>query len=178
MKYKIHFLFILLLSIFFLNACAFGPVLPAKWKYEERAVLLHIKADRQLNLYSGKPHTLHLCVYQLREPNAFNQLSGDEDGLYDLLECNLFDESVTTTKKLIIHPGKDLTFTLDRADGARYIGIVAGYNVLDSKRMTRLYDIPIMIKKRGFIKRTKYESPVHLNIDITLGSKQIKKLRD
>ncbi|MBU0992510.1 MAG: type VI secretion system lipoprotein TssJ [Proteobacteria bacterium] len=175
MKHTMN-LFLILLAVFFLNACAFGPVEPAKWNYEKDAVMIRIKADRQLNLYGGKPHTIQLCIYQLKEPNAFNQLSGDEQGLYDLLECKLFDESVSTTKTLIIQPGKDLTFTLDRADGAKYIGIVAGYNMLDGQRITKLYDIPVIINKRGFIKRTKYYSPVQLSIDMTLGSQQIQKI--
>lgn len=177
MKYIVHLL-LTLFTCFLVTACALGPIQPAKWQYEKAAIKLHIKADDQLNLYNGKPHTLHLCLYQLKEPNAFNQLRGDEDGLYELLECNLFDESVSTTKRLIIYPGKDLSFTLDRADGARYIGIVAGYNLLDGKRITRLYDIPTIIKKKGFIKRTKFYEPIQLNIDMTLDQKQIKTVKD
>ena len=175
MKYTVHFSLILI-TFFFLNAC--GPIQPSKWAYEKSALSLHIVSDRQLNLYNGKPHALHLCVYQLKEPNAFNQLNGDEDGIYKLLECGLFDESVATSKRLIIQPGKDLTFTLDRADGAKYIGLVAGYNILDGKRITRLYDIPVIIKKKGFIKRTRYYSPVRLDIEITLDPQQIKKIGD
>lgn len=172
MKYK-FFSGLILIMGFILNACSMGPVEPANWAYEKEAVMLRIVSDSQLNLYSGKPHTLHLCVFQLKDPNQFNQLSGDEQGLYTLLECGLFDESVSTSKRLIIQPGKDLTFTLDRADGAKYIGVVAGYNTLDGKRMTKLYDIPVVEKKKGFFIRKKYSTPDHLNIDLSLGSQQI-----
>ena len=170
-------LFLIWISVVGLCSCALGPVAPAKWDYEKDALTLRIKADRQLNLYGGKPHTLQLCIYQLKDPNSFNQLIGDEDGLYNLLECALFDESVSTTKRFTIQPGKDLVFTLDRSEGARYIGIVAGYNTLDGKRMTRLYDIPITMKKKGWFIQSKYYIPISLNMDMTLDPQQIQPIR-
>ena len=177
MKSIINLLFVLI-SVVCLNACALGPIAPAKWTYEKDALTLRVKADRQLNLYGGKPHTLQLCIYQLNDPNTFNQLINDEAGLYDLLECALFDASVSTTKRFIIQPGKDLVFTLDRSQGAKYIGIVAGYNTLDGKRMTRLYDIPITMKKKGWFIRSKYYEPLLLNMDMTLGPQQIQPIRE
>lgn len=163
----------ILLVFFSLSACSMGPVAPPVWNYEKEAVMLRILSDPQLNLYSGTAHTLHLCVYQLKDPNQFNQLAGDEQGLYTLLECGLFDESVSTSKRLIIQPGKDLNFTLDRADSAKYIGIAAGYNTLEGKRMTKLYDIPVVEKKKGFFIRKRFQTPDHLNIELSLGPQQI-----
>ena len=160
-----------------LYSCALGPIAPAQWRYEKDALTLRVKADRQLNLYGGKPHTLQLCIYQLKDPNSFNQLIGDEEGLYDLLACTLFDDSVSTTKRFIIQPGKDLVFTLDRSEGAKYLGIVAGYNTLDGKRMTRLYDIPITMKKKGWFIQSRYYVPVMLNMDMTLDPQQIQPIR-
>ena len=81
-----------LLLICLIYSCASRPVAPPKeWRYEKDAVRFHLKADSQLNLHEGMPHTLHVCVYQLRDPHAFVQLIEDEDGLYRLLECSRFD---------------------------------------------------------------------------------------
>ena len=168
---KILFLWLLALGV---CSCASRPLAPPEWRYEKEAIQLHLKADFQLNLYEGTPHTLLICVYQLRDPNTFNQLAGDNNGLYKLLECGLFDASVAGSERLIIHPGQDLTFTLNRAEGAKYVAIVAGYYFLYKERMVRLFDIPVIIEKKGWIKRTKILKPGLLNIELTLGPQQIQ----
>lgn len=173
MKKYINSLFLLLIA-FGVYSCASLPLAPPEWRYEKEAIQLHLKADFQLNLHEGTPHTLLICVYQLRNPNIFNQLAGDNNGLYKLLECGLFDSSVAGSERLIIHPGQDLTFRLNRAEGARYIAIVAGYYSLHKERIIRLFDIPVIIEKKGWIKRTKILKPGPLNIELTLGPKQIQ----
>ena len=173
MKKYINPLFLLLIA-FGVYSCASLPLAPPEWKYETEAIQLHLKADFQLNLHEGTPHTLLICVYQLRDPNTFNQLAGDNNGLYKLLECGLFDSSVAGSERLIIHPGQDLTFRLNRAEGARYIAIVAGYYSLHKERIIRLFDIPVIIEKKGWIKRTKILKAGPLNIELTLGPKQIQ----
>jgi len=82
-------------------SCAAKQLPPPESAYEEGAIKVHVKADPKLNLSDGKAHTLLVCVYQLKDPNALNQLSGDDDGLYRLLECGLFDASVAGAKRLI-----------------------------------------------------------------------------
>jgi type VI secretion system VasD/TssJ family lipoprotein len=165
---------ILCIFTLMLSACASQPLPPPKWAYEKDAVEIHIKADPKLNLDEGVPHTLLVCLYQLKDPNAFNQLSDDTDGIYKLLECGLFDAGVASSKKLIVHPGKDLTMTLDRAEGAKYVAVAAGYYVLQKDRMLRMFDIPVEIEKKGFIKTTKISKPAILKIDLELGPSQIK----
>lgn len=165
-----------LLLIFFVCSCASQPVAPpSEWRYEKGAVHLHLKADSQLNLYDGNPHTLLICVYQLRDPNAFNQLAEDDDGLYKLLECSRFDSSAVGSKRLFVQPGEDLTFALDRAEGARYVAIVAGYYHIQKEGMVRLYDVPWFVEKKGLIRRSKVAKPGPVDIDLVLGSEQIQK---
>ena len=90
---------------------------PEDWLYKKNGIRLIFMADSKLNLSDGIAHTLHICFYQLRDPNAFNQLSSDQDGLLQLLECFLFDPSVTSFKELIVQPGQTLSIALDRAEG-------------------------------------------------------------
>jgi len=164
------------LATFFVTACASQPVPPpSEWRYEKEAVQLHLEADSQLNLYDDNPHTLVLCVYQLRDPNAFNQLTEDEDGLYKLLECESFDSSVVGSKRLIVRPDQHVDTNLDRAEGARYVAIVAGYYLMDKENIVRLYDVPWVIESKGFIRKTKEAKPAPLNIDLVLGAEQIQK---
>ena len=156
-------------------ACASQPLPPPKWEYEEEAIKLQIKADVDLNWHGGKSHTLHLCVYQLKDRNVFNNLAGYEKGRRTLLNygCELFDPTVVKSERLFIHPGEYLSLTMDRAKGAQYVAIAAGYEGFSKNRSTDAIKIPVIIETKGFIKRKKIEKPGHLNIEITLGKEQI-----
>ena len=69
-----------------ISACSSTPRattnIPPPWSYEKNAINLHIKADPRLNLFNKAPHTLLLCIYHLRDPNSFNQLQDERDGLH------------------------------------------------------------------------------------------------
>lgn len=170
-KYLNFLFFVTIISIIY--SCASQPLPPPQWEYEKDAVKIHLKADPKLNLEEGTPHTLLVCVYQLKDPNAFNQLSGDNDGIYKLLECKLFDASVATAKRIIARPGQDISLVLDRAEGAKYVAAVAGYYILQKDRMIRLFKIPVVVEKKGFIKRKKTKKPGSMNIELKLGPQQI-----
>ena len=153
------------------------PELEPTWSYGEDAIRLLLKSDPALNSYDGLPHTLHFCFYQLRDPNAFNQLSGDEVGLSLLLECGTFDPSVTGFKRITVQPGQDLTLTMDRAEGSRYVGLAVGYYTLEKERIVRLEKIPIQVKRKFPMVHQKYALPGILKLEVQLGSKQIEKVR-
>jgi type VI secretion system VasD/TssJ family lipoprotein len=159
---------------FFWAGCASQPLPAPNWTFQKDAISIHLKADPKLNFDDGVPHTLLVCIYQLKDPNTFNQLAEDTDGIYTLLECGLFDAGVATAKRTIVNPGQDVTIVLDRAEDAKYVAVVAGYYVLQKNRMIRLYDIPVGIQSQGFIKRTKSQVPGVLNVELQLGPSQIK----
>lgn len=152
-----------------LTGCSSAPLVtvPPDWRYEQGAISLHITADPQLNLFHKTPHALVLCVYSLRDPNAFNQLLDERDGLPKLLECGRFDPTVVHARQMVIQPGEQIDETLDRAEGAKFITIAAGYYNLDRERVTRAWPIPVLEEKRGgtLLQRTK-----KLAIDLELGA--------
>jgi type VI secretion system VasD/TssJ family lipoprotein len=160
-------------SVLLLAACAAKQLPPPQWTYEKEAIRMHIKADSKLNLDEGQAHTLLLCAYQLSDPNTFNQLANDQDGLYQLLECSLFGNGAAAAKRMIIQPGQDTKLALDRAEGARYVAIVAGYYILEKERMVKMVEIPEYVEKKGFIKTSKTRKPAPLDIDLILGPQQI-----
>jgi hypothetical protein len=124
-------------------------------------------------------HALHLCAYQLKDPTAFNQLAETPEGISKLLQCQRFNSGVAKAGVLSrsgIQPGDFLTLTLDRAEGARYFGIVAGYQILDKERTVRLINIPVVVEiiiSAQQIERV--QKPDLLNIDLHLGPQQIRK---
>jgi type VI secretion system VasD/TssJ family lipoprotein len=145
-------------------SCASTPA----WIYEKDSISLSYKSDSQLNSYQGNPHTIMLCMYQLTDPNAFHQLSDDENGLSKLLACEKFDQSVTSFKKFVVYPASTETEHVDRAEGTRYVGVVAGYYLLHKDKAVRFYSVPL-----SFL----FNKPTPLKIGIFLGSQEIQTLK-
>lgn len=175
----------LLLLLFLLVCCLLVlscssktvPTMPeVKYGYEPQAIQLHLRSDRRLNLFQNSPHSLSLCVYQLVDPNGFNQRIGEEEGLYELLECKRFDSSVATFKRLVVLPGEEVEKKLDRAEGAKYVAVVAGYFTLQRDRIYLLREIPVVIEKKGWVFRTKIHKPGVMNIDLLLGPQEIHEI--
>jgi type VI secretion system VasD/TssJ family lipoprotein len=165
---------VMLMLIMF--SCAKKTLPPPQWTYEKDAVKIEIQADTLLNQDNGKAHTLSLCLYQLRDPNGFNQLSQDREGLYRLLECKLFDAGVASSKRLIVNPGETTTLVMDRAENAKYLAVAAGYYTIEKERIIRLIDIPVVIEKKGFISREQKQKPGMLDATLFLGPEQIEKI--
>jgi type VI secretion system VasD/TssJ family lipoprotein len=140
------------------------PAIP----YEKESIILNIRSDPQLNRYQGQPHSLALCTYQMKDPNAFNQLADERNGLSRLMDCERFDGSVLSSKRIIVHPARQLKELRDRAEGARYLGIVAGYYPLEKNRVMLLYPLPFPSSKGG--------SP-EVVIDLDLGQRQIQLVK-
>lgn len=148
------------------------------FSYKENAIKLHIDADRELNRFRGDANSLHLCMYQLRNPNEFNRLSNNEDGLYQLLDvnCGFSDGSVADATPITVQPGERETYIYNRAEEARYVGFVAGYYNLEKERIVRLERVPVVLiqKKTGMFSK-KVEVPVvpDMLINLKLGPEQI-----
>ena len=171
--------FFLLCLLSLMVACASKPaVLPTpQWSYEKDAIRLLMKSDPKLNLFEDSPHALLLCVYQLADPNAFNQLKEEKEGMAKLLECGRFDASVASSKRLVIQPGKDSTLLLDRAENAKYVGIAAGYYILQKDRVVRLQQIPVQVDVKGWISKTRTTKPGMFDMELYLGPQEILGLK-
>ncbi len=161
-----------------LSACSSVPTViqPPEWSYEKDAIQLHLVGDSQLNLYQKKAHSLLICLYHLRDPNGFNQLVDEKDGLGKLLECNRFDPSVTYTRRVVMQPNQEINESMDRTDGARYVGIAAGYyNTKQNKSSTMAYSIPLTGIKKG---TTLVQKTAPLKIELYLGAQNITQIQD
>lgn len=154
-------------------SCSRTPAVrqPPDWRHEKAAIRLHLVGDQHLNLYQKKSHSLIVCLYQLRDSAGFDQLINDKDGLPKLLECNRFDPSVSAARRFIVQPGQELTEELDRAEGTRFVGIVAGYYTLHKERSARLIAVPVTERGHG---SNAVQKGAKLEIDLDLGQHQIK----
>ena len=174
---KNTFLILILICTFLFFSCSAKKLPPPEASYAEDAIEIHVKADYQLNSSDGQAHSLMLCTYQLKDPNALNQLADNQDGLYQLLECRLFDNSAVGAKRLIIQPGDNTVHNLNRAEGAKYVAVIAGYYGVQKERILRLYEIPVAEKKgmiKELINKTESQKLDKLEIELKLGAQQIE----
>jgi type VI secretion system VasD/TssJ family lipoprotein len=158
-----------------LTAACTQKISKPEWKFEKEAIRIHIKADHDLNLFNRKTHTLYMCFYQLSSLNAFDQLAQDDSGIRRLLEAKMFDSSVAAVSTKTISSGEHITLSLDRAERAKYLAVVAGYYAhLSDKRMVRRHKIQVFKKRKSFFKRTYQCMPCTLDIVLLLGPNQIE----
>ena len=111
---------------------------PPPQEYKKGGITFDITADLQLNRYKNTPHALQLCLYQLKDPNAFNQLADDPNSLAKLMECGKFDSSISYAKRIVVQPGQKMSEQLDMAEGTRFIGIATGYYSSGNEKKTHL----------------------------------------
>lgn len=148
-----------------------------KWTYYPGGLTLNLKADRNLNLFEGFSHNILLCTYQMTAPAAFQELAANLGGIRKLLECARFDQTVVHVERRFISPGQESTFVLDRAEGARHVGLVAGYNDLQPGLVTTLYTFPILTSKDGWWPwSSDVYNPGTLTMDILLGPNSIQRM--
>jgi type VI secretion system VasD/TssJ family lipoprotein len=156
------------------SACA-KTVKKADWHFQKEAIQFHIKADHKLNLYNGREHTLYVCFYQLHEAKALERTAQDTRGLYTLLECKLFDESVVSADSDVIHAGENISLTFDRAEGAKYVAVVAGYSgTLNDDRVLRVFKVPTYEKCESYFNSEYRCVPCSMEIQLDLGPNQIE----
>ncbi|HEX9022208.1 MAG TPA: type VI secretion lipoprotein TssJ [Geobacteraceae bacterium] len=111
-------------------------------QWREKSIEINVKGDPQLNLFQNSSHALYLCTCQLKDPNAFNQLIDERGGIERLLsECGRFDGSVAYSKRYVVQPGQTITDMQDHAEGARFMGVVAGYYRMKRESVVRLFKI-------------------------------------
>lgn len=150
-------------------------------QYVEDAIQIRFKADEQVNLFGNLPHAIHVCIYQLRDPNQFNRLVEQEETIPELLgeKCGLADASVATSKPLTLQEGDEETIIMDRGEGAKYIGIVAGYYSLKKDGSVRLFDIPVVVAKKsaGCLKSTLVSKLEAVKVDVILGPTEIETIQ-
>lgn len=156
-----------------LSSCALSP---PEWKMDHDAVVLNMEADNKLNYSNGKAHALRFVIYQLDSPNSFNQLVEDEEGLKQLLQSTVYDSNVHAVEDIVVYPGSDVSYRIDRAEGARYIGIVAGYQGLIKDRVAKVYEVPVYVKHKLLFKRKLI--PGELVLNLTLGPQQIEQKQE
>ena len=162
--------FCLLLGLAGCSSSAPDPrTVSPQWSYQPDGVKLRYRADARLNEYDGEGHTVSMCVYQLTQPNGFNDLIKTKDGLLKLLDCKSFDQTVVYREHIFVDPGQDQLRVMDRAENATYLAVVAGYNELNPIQSARLFKFPIEEETSGVFVHTTIKKPGKVFVNLFLG---------
>ncbi len=136
------------------------------------ALAIRFTAMANLNAFDGIPHALVLIIYQLSDRTYFDQLANNPDGIRSLLAMQATDPSVKSARQMFIQPGASNIMSMDRAEGGRYVALVAGYDRPDPAAAVFVAAYPIgrYAKKNGPLKKsTEMFYPMPLNLQVNLG---------
>jgi type VI secretion system VasD/TssJ family lipoprotein len=180
MKYPYHKtsligLCLLLTSLLPINISCYTSKIPdSAYQLEPIAVSIHYTADEKLNLYNNQPHALTLVVYQLTMPDLYYKYIAKSSGIEDLLRMEVEDPTITGKNRIDIQPGDKKLVEFARYTGTKYVAIVAGYDQLESGKVSEIFDIPVKQDKKLLFKPV--SSIEKLLIYLQLGPEQIDKI--
>lgn len=185
MRYFYIFVFIVLLP-----GCASKTTLdvaPEDWTYQERGIHIHTSSPTDLNVISGRPHSLAIGIFQLSDPNTFQGLTETKQGAVELMNKGRIDDTVAQFSRIIMQPGREKVTVLSRAQSAQYVGIISGFFGLNTELDVKIYPVPVKPAKRGFVDITlstlgliadeAKAIPDDMYIDVSLGRKSTKEFR-
>lgn len=146
-----------------------------QWAYQQNAITLEVSADQMLNEHNGDAHTLLLGIFQVAEADGFQRIAASPVQLSQALNVGLPANSALRTTRYVVHPGTRVTLSIDRAEKAKLVGIIAGYYSMDN-RSAKLFEIPLAVEKKGFFTHTYQAQPIPLVLQVTLGPMSIANI--
>jgi len=157
---------------------AISPAEPpvVHWDLGPAAVSLQIEASPRLNEFGTTVHAVTVAVFQANTAQALSSLFASADAAARLLETGKGGTGILSVERFPVEPGTAVHVTLDRVEGARYVGILAGYYDLRSGAV-RLFQIPVREREEGVIFRKKFSEPASVAISVSLGRSSIESAR-
>lgn len=112
--------------------------------YEENAITVNISADKRLNLYDGRSHTVIVKILQLSDAAVINEMTQTSQGLATLLSSAELSANVIASKELVIAPSEIISLTWPREQNTKFIAVLAGFSSLDPGRSHKLVPVPLV----------------------------------
>lgn len=159
------------LGLLWVAGCAGGgkKVIECEYPYAKEAIGVKLTAERDLNSFNNQAHTVVVVFYELSDPNIFEQMLETSDGVSRLLEGKSFDASVLSRRTIVMQPGDSKDLLMDRVQGTRYLGVVAGFYNQQAQGFHRLYPVPVR-KTHSLFGAEKGCFGEPLNVTLKLGS--------
>lgn len=163
-----------MLRLFFVSVCLMGllvgcgspapkpiEVLPPSpsetpegvvWAFSPNAIRVFIDATLDANAVGNDSHAVSLYLYQAADKEALVQKAKTRKGLQELLEGRSAPPETVSMTHLYIQPGHQSIFLLDRAEGAKFFAVVAGFDSLEPAACFAVTPIPVrQFRDRSFL---------------------------
>lgn len=164
---------LLVLFLLSVGGCS-APVTPEpKWDQAEAAVKLVFHADPKLNFYENQPHSVAVSIFQLDEPNAFQQIINTPSNRHLLLSLSATLPPSLASKRFYMMPGETQVLTFDRAERAKWIAVVAGYFDPEENKSALLQEISSAIRRDGLL-AGEHATVSNFERIVYLGSRSLK----
>lgn len=143
------------------------------WDFQANGIQIELMSSADMNAYFNQPHTLVLGVFQLEDAKAFTQLLSDQKQLITVLASGNTGADILHLDRYVISPDKSTILDIDRIQGAKFVGVVAGYYDFDAPSAARLFRIPLNIQTSGMITTSYAAEPSNLALRLFLGRQRI-----
>ena len=121
------------------------------WNAEPGGLQVVITSSGDLNLRDNIPLGLTLCLLQMEDKNNFDSLSQTAEGLETLQECSPAKAGAVTAREIAMQPGQSRVLVLDRAEKAKFLGVVAGYAHLEPAQSVAVFPFLMYQEESGWI---------------------------
>lgn len=114
-----------------------------EYNHEESGIEINISAVPNLNPdMDGRPSPVVLVMFQLSDVNYVRKIAGGSDAVWVLFDRPK-DKTILSVFELDVQRGEQISYTLDRVAGARYLLIAAGFRDYEPSKSIKVYNIPI-----------------------------------
>lgn len=143
------------------------------WNLEPGGLRCRIEASPDLNLDKNTALGLTLCLYQLQDYAVFENKSAAPKGLDELLQCRPEAAQAQSARLFQLQPGATRDLVMDRAEHARYLGVVAGYAHLRPDQCAAVLPFPLHATTEGVLFRTTLYNAAPVQALIRLGESSL-----
>lgn len=138
------------------------------------AITLHVSSDPQLNAWDDISNSCSLLILQSPEKKTLQELMNNPVLIKQFFSSVGKADGILKVDKYTAMPGQELSLHIDRSEGTKYVGIIAGYYPFPGKQHMSLLEIPVEITEDGWWNKTWHASLTHLVKKIYLGKESIK----
>ncbi|EIU5772674.1 TPA: type VI secretion lipoprotein TssJ [Salmonella enterica] len=132
-----------------------------------------ISPDAQLNSLNELSNSCALLFLQASGKKTLQDLMNNPVLIKQFFSGGGKADGILKVDKYIAMPGQEITLHIDRSEGAKYVGIIAGYYPFPGKQHMLLLDIPVDVVEEGWWNKSIHTSLSPLFKKISMGKESI-----
>ncbi|EEW0912170.1 TPA: type VI secretion lipoprotein TssJ [Escherichia coli] len=136
-------------------------------------ITFQISPDTQLNSLNDISNSCTLLFLQASGKKTLQDLMNNPVLIKQFFSGAGKIDGILKVDKYVAMPGQETTLHIDRSEGAKYVGIIAGYYPFPGKQHMVLLDIPVNVIEDGWWNKSLHASLSPLFKKISMGKESI-----